>query len=769
MSGAAWRFTTLTAVSAKRRADGRPVTTRPQQPPVTTRQRLRRALKWLLVVVLVGALLGAASFVVLYQTIDVPDPNEDFETQTSFVYYADGRSELGRFANQNRDSIPLDEMPDTIKDAVIAAENRSFYTDQGIDPKGIVRAAFSNASGGATQGASTITQQYVKILYLTSERSLQRKMTEAILSLKIQREVSKEEILEGYLNTIYFGRGAYGIQAAAQAFFDKPAAKLGLRESAVLASVLNNPSNLDPANGKEAKDALRVRYAYALHGMAEMGKISEGQAEQAARRLPRFPEIEAESQLGGQRGHMLTLVRDELKRLEFTDAQIDGDGLRVTTTFTASAMRAAEDGVLAQRPEGFGDKQLHIGAALVEPGSGAVRGFYGGQDFLDSQINWAATGGMAGSTIKPLTVAAAIKQGFSLNDSFEGNSPYEFPDGLTVNNEGSGTDGLGNDYGSGVSLVTATEQSINTAFVDMTAGMDDGPEAIYDMARALGVPGDKPSNKYPGIPMRSVDFMPDDTLITLGRGRVSPINMANAYATIANGGERADAHVIEKVVGKDGEVLYNRGDRTRPAVEEDIAADASYAMQQVVQSGTGQAALALGRPAAGKTGTATAPSSSGDEDFVSSAWFAGYTPQLAAAVMYVRGDGDDQLDGWLPSYFGADYPADTWTAIMQQATEGMEVEDFPEPAYVDGEAPSDGYEYVPPPPPPSPTRVPPPPPKPSDKPTRTPDPAPTPTPTPPPPTLPPPPPPPPTPPPPPPAPPTVPPPPPVPPPTAPPT
>ena len=692
------------------------MTKRPQKPPVTTRTRVRRVLKWLLVAASVSLLLGALAFLALYQAIDLPDPNEDFETQTSFVYYADGKSELGQFANQNRDSIPLDEMPETMKDAVVAAENRSFWTDKGIDPKGIVRAAFSNARGGSTQGASTITQQYVKILYLTSERSLQRKVTEAILSLKVQRQVSKEEILEGYVNTIYFGRGAYCVQAAAQAFFDKPAAKLDLRESAVLASVLNNPSNLDPANGREAKADLRERYEYTLGAMAEMGEVSTGEAEKAARRLPKFPEIKAESRLGGQRGHMLTLVREELKRQGFSDTEIDGDGLRITTTFTQAAMTAAEEGVLEARPDGFGDKQLHIGAAMVEPGTGAVRGFYGGQDFLDSQINWAATGGMAGSTIKPLTIAAAIKQGFSLNDSFEGNSPYVFPDGLEVNNEGTGSDGLGNDYGSSVDLVYAAEQSINTAFVDMTEGMDDGPEAIYDMARELGIPGDKPSSKFPGIPMRSVDFMPDDTLITLGRGRVSPINMANAYATIANGGERAVAHVVEKVVNKDGEVLYTAPGKTRPVVDEDIAADTSYAMQQVVQDGTGQAALALGRPAAGKTGTATAPSKNGEEDFVSSAWFSGYTPQMATAVMYVRGDGDNQLDGWLPSYFGADYPADTWTAIMQRAMEGVEVEEFPEPAYVDGEAPSDGYEYVPP-PEPAPTQAPPPPPTRKPKPT----------------------------------------------------
>jgi membrane peptidoglycan carboxypeptidase len=655
---------------------------------------VRSVLKKLLLVGLVLGALGVLALVILYKAISIPAPNEAFKAQTTFVYYNGGKQEVGTFYDdQNRVSIPLKEMPQQMQDAVVAAENQTFWTDQGIDPKGILRAAFSNARGNDRQGASTITQQYVKILYLSSEQSYQRKVKEAVVSLKIQNELSKEEILEGYLNTIYFGRGAYGIQAAAQAFFDKDASQLNLRESAVLATVLNNPARYDPDGGKESRQALKERYAYVLGAMVDTGAISTEQSEKAVKRLPKFPEIETQSQYGGQRGHMLALVKQELLATgEFSEEEIDGGGLRVTTTFTPAAMQAAQEGVLEQRPEGFGDKELHVGAATVEVGTGALRGFYGGQDYLDSQINWAATGGMAGSTIKPLTIAAAIKDGFELTDSFEGNSPYEFPDGTQVRNEGTGTDGLGNDYGESVSLVSAAEESINTAFVDMSASMTDGPQQIYDMARALGIPGNEPSKQYPGIPDRSVDFMPDDTLITLGKGRVSPINMANAYATIAAGGARADVHVVEKVVDRNGEVRYSRKDDTKRAVDEDIAADTSYAMQQIVQNGTGQAALALGRPAAGKTGTAT-----NDKDQVSSAWFAGYTPQLATAVMYVRGDGDNQLDGWLPSYFGAVYPAQTWTAIMERAMDGMDVEDFPEPAYVEGDAPTEGHEpYVPP-------------------------------------------------------------------------
>ena len=456
--------------------------------PRSTRGRMKRIAMWLLVLGLVGGLVLAAGLFYVYKSTDIPDPNKDFETQTSFIYYADGKTELGKFATQNRESITLKQIPQTLQDAVVAAENRTFWTDKGIDPKGIVRAAFSNVRGNSTQGASTITQQYVKILYLTQERSFERKGKEAVLSLKIQNQLSKSQILEGYLNTIYFGRSAYGVQAAAKAYFDTDAKDLTLRQSAVLASVLNSPTRFDPANGKDARQALKERYDYVLGGMAEMGTAPAAKAEKAAKRLPVFPKIPAQSRLGGQRGHMLTLVRKELNSLGFSDEEIDGDGLRVTTTFTAKAMKAAEEGVKAGKPEGFGDKELHVAVASVEPGTGALRGFFAGQDYLDSQINWAVSGGMVGSTFKPITLATALENGYSLKDTFEGNSPYEFPDGLTVRNEGTGSDGLGNDYGTAVNAIEATEESINTAYVDMSNSIPDGPDKILATANALGVP-----------------------------------------------------------------------------------------------------------------------------------------------------------------------------------------------------------------------------------------------------------------------------------------
>ena len=653
--------------------------------------KIRRVLLYVLVAGLACVLVAVGGFAYLYKTTKLPDANTDFETNTSFVYYSDGKTELGEFAKQNRDTISYDTMPQDIKDAVVAAENRTFWSDSGIDYKGIVRALFNNAQGNATQGASTITQQYIKILYLTSERSYTRKLKEAILSLKLSRDTSKQQILEGYLNTIYFGHGAYGIQAAAQAYFQKDAKDLDLQECAALASIINNPTLYDPTAGKDNKRALRERYDYVLDGMASAGKITADQAKKAGRKLPVFPPEKPDDRYGGQKGHVLQMVKDQLETLtkkdgdKFTADEIDGGGLRITTTFTKKAMDAAETGVNDVRPDGkeFSDKFLHIGVASVDVPTGAVRGIYAGQDYLESEINWAVAGGQAGSSVKPFSLAAALKAGFSLKDTFDGNSPYTLDNGDQVRNE------QDTSYGPAVNLLKATEESINTAFTDLTVSIPDGPQKILEMMNKMGIPPNKGPGKHYGFPSSSAGLDPYPS-ITLGAATISPINMANAYATIANGGRFHAPFIIEKVTDKNDEVLYDHSESDEQVIDQDqgsdIAADVSYALQQVVQVGTGTAALGLGRPAAGKTGTAT-----NGLDQVDSAWFTGYTPQMATSVMYVRGKGNEQLDGWLPSYFGGDYPADTWTDVMKRDMEGVDVEDFPPPAYVDGEAPEDGH------------------------------------------------------------------------------
>ena len=627
----------------------------------------KRILKWAFLAALVGFLLGCAAFAYGYVATDIPDPNEDFQTQTTIVYYADGKTELGRFAEQNRTNVSLSDVPQHVQDAVIAAEDRTFYTNRGIDPKGIIRAAFSNAQGNATQGASTITQQYVKVYYLTSDRTITRKVKEAFLSLKLQRTQSKNEILQGYLNTIYFGRGAYGIQAAAQAYFDKDAKDLSVREGAVLAAVLNSPENYDPADGKDAKARLMSRYQYVLGGMGEEGMLPPDVVEKARQRLPKFAEEDTQDSYGGQRGHMLTLVKKHLMARGFTEPEIEGGGLRVTTTFTRKAMRAAEAAVNQARPKKL--PKLHVGVASVDTRTGALRGMYGGHDYLKSQINWSVAGGQPGSTFKPFALAAGIKDGYSLKSTFEGNSPLTFPNGDDFENQGD------TDYGSAVSLEQATEDSINTAYVDLVDSMDDGGQKVVDTAADMGIP-------------KNASGLRPDVGVALGSATVSPIDMANAYGTLANNGVAKNWFVINRVTSAAGNELYKEPRKTTRALPEDINSDVSYALQQVVEEGTGAPAQALGRPAAGKTGTSTDAKGN-----IAGSWFVGYTPQMSTAVMYVRGDGNDPLNGYLEPFYGSEYPAKTWLATMSRIMADMPVEEFPPPAFV--EASNDDHAPLP--------------------------------------------------------------------------
>ncbi len=570
----------------------------------------KKTAKWGAIVGLVGAFVLAVAVYVTYKMIDIPDPNEDFQAQTTTVFFSDGKHVIGTFALQNRESIPLEEVPESLKSAVISAEDRSFETNSGLDPKGIVRAAWSNLqSDTGTQGASTITQQYVKVLYLSQERTYQRKIKEAFLAVKVQNSLSKDEILEGYLNTIYFGRGAYGVQAASKAYFDKPAKDLTVPESAVLASVLNSPGTLDPAVSKANRKPLFDRYKYVLKGMAEAGAIDAETALKYQRRLPRFPEIDTVNKYGGQRGYLLTLVQSKLIGLEFSQDEINGGGLKVVTTLDWQDHLAAIKAVRDVRPPN--KPELHIALASIEPGTGALRAMIGGRNFTgpgpQDQINFATSGGQAGSTFKPFALAAALKGGFRLNDKLDGDSPYFFPDGSKVENEGESS-GAANGFSYGtVSLVKATAESINTAYMDLTAQMEDGPEKIVDAAVAAGIP-------------RSSGDLEAYSRVALGSAKIAPVEMAEAYATFAADGKQADWYMIEEVSDSGG-LRYEHRDEPNQAFSFPIASNVSYALQQVVKTGTGQNALALGRPAAGKTGTAT-----NDKGDVSSSWFVGYTP-----------------------------------------------------------------------------------------------------------------------------------------------
>ncbi len=271
-----------------------------------------RALQILALVVALGLVAGCAVVAIGYATTKRPDANADFETATSYVYYNDGKSQLGTFAIQNRQPLAFAEMPDSIKQAMVAAENRTFWTDEGISIRGMIRAAWVIVRGGNLQGGSTITQQYIKILYLNSDQSLTRKFKELFLAYKINKEMSKQEILEGYLNTIYFGHGAYGVQAAAKAYFNTSAKKLTVPQAAVLAAVVNNPTYYDPSDEGNLPQ-LSERYRYVITSMAETGDITSAQAQEYAE-LPTFPEVKVSERYGGPKGFLLKMVERELGR-----------------------------------------------------------------------------------------------------------------------------------------------------------------------------------------------------------------------------------------------------------------------------------------------------------------------------------------------------------------------------------------------------------------------------------------------------------------------
>jgi membrane peptidoglycan carboxypeptidase len=606
--------------------------------------------KQLLALAGLGVLLVFAAVSVAYARTPIPTPNELVKAQTTRVYYSNGTTEIGRFGDQNRINVGLSQVPDHVQKAVLAAEDRSFYSNRGISPTGIGRAFWNNLRGGSVQGGSTITQQYAKNAYLSQERTYRRKIKEFFIAVKLDRRDDKDKILQDYLNTIYFGRGAYGIQTAANTYFGKDVSQLTVAEGAVLASVIRSPAGYDPDNHPER---LASRFEYVLNGMVAEGWLS--QSRRVGLTVP--PTVEKAPPKGGTNYFLMTTVRKELEAKGFSDSEIDLGGFKVITTFRRQSQRAAVRAVRRERPTEKA-KGVHIGLSAVDPRTGGVVAMYGGENAGD--LNQATQARVQpGSSFKPFALAGALQDDIGLHSRFWGNSPFELPgSNKTVNNE------FDTDYGSSVDLIKATEDSINTAYVDLTTQM--GPKKVVNAAVAAGIPEDTP-----GLEANPVN--------TLGTASVRNIDMASAYATFAARGMRTEWHTVTRVISPNGEDRYiAHPERTR-VFPRDVVADTTYAMQQVVRSGTGTAAQALGRESAGKTGTAALR-----PDTTTSAWYVGFTPQLSAAVDFYKGRGRADLDGvgGLSTFFGGAYPARIWTAFMQGALKGTPERTFPEPAFV---------------------------------------------------------------------------------------
>ena len=603
-----------------------------------------------------GFVAGTTLFAFAWFTVSIPDPNAYVNSQSTIIQYSNG-TEIGRVGTQNRQILPLAKIPLKMRYAVMAAEDRNYYSNRAFSPTGIARAILNNVRSGSlnAEGGSTITQQYAKTAFLTPSRTVQRKIKELVISLKLENALTKDQILENYLNTIYFGRGSYGVQTASQQYFNRNVDQLTLSQTAVIASILRSPGFYDPALSEENQVRLENRFAYVIQGMLEKEWITE--AEATAAKMPVVTPRTTSGQLSGPKGYIIDAVQKELSKLGFTQDQLLVGGYVIKTTLEARAQRSAVDAVNRLYPTKAPDN-LHIALIAIRPGTGEVIAMYGGKDYVVRQLNDATQSiALAGSTFKPFALAAALEAGIPLTSMWNGDSPQMFDDlGKPYEVSNYGDQGWGQ-----IDLLSATQHSINTVYVPlaMKAGMD----KVVDAARRAGIPESVAMIATPSV--------------ALGVASPRVIDVTNAYATFAAQGVYSKPYMVASVTGPNKGVLYEGKAQTEQVFGKEVMADLTYALKSVVNGGTGGAALALGRPAAGKTGTSQSNAS---------AWFSGYTPQLAASVALFRDSASETLNGigGLTSVTGGSFPARIWTAFMKGALKGEPVMTFPAPANVGG-------------------------------------------------------------------------------------
>jgi membrane peptidoglycan carboxypeptidase len=610
---------------------------------------------------------GIFLFGFAYFTVSIPDPNAYVNSQATIIQYADG-TEIGRIGSENRTVVTLAEIPVQVRNAVMAAEDRNFYSNRAVSPIGIARAVWNNLRGGSLQGGSTITQQYAKTAFLTPERSIQRKVKELVIAIKLENQFTKDEILENYLNTIYFGRGSYGVQTASQVYFGTTVDKLTTAQSAVLASILRSPGLYDPGFKKENLPRLEKRFAYVIDGMVEAGWLEKEKA--AKIKFPIINPRVTSGALAGPKGYVISWVERELNQLGFTDEQLMIGGYIIKTTLVKDAQEAAVAAVNKEAPT-KAPENLHIGLVAIRPGTGEILAMYGGQDYLKYQFN-AATQGITsgGSSFKAFTLVAALEEGIPLTSVWNGDSPKVYDDGIgrpyPVNNYGS--ESWGN-----MSLLTATEKSVNTIYVPL--GMKAGLEKVVDVARRAGIPD-------------SVEMIASPS-VSLGAASPHVIDLANAYATFAAQGVYAKPFIINEVQGPNKGILYQGRVQAQEVFRKDVMADLTYALSRVTTSGTAAVVGSrVARPTAGKTGT------SNDN---ASAWFNGYTPEVAASVAFYRDDATQSLNGigGLTSVTGGSFPARIWAEFVKGYLKKAPVQEFPAPANIGGIEPINFINSIP--------------------------------------------------------------------------
>lgn len=647
-SGSQARKRTTTNAPAARHYRGGNHRTNGRGPKLKGRRK-HLILKWILG--LIGAILvaGIGLFAYLYITTEIPQPEKVAMAENTTVYYNDGTTELGTFSKQNRTIIQCNALPKYVGNAIVASENRTFYKDNGIDLKGIARALVNNLTKGTRQGGSTITQQYAERYYLGETTSYKGKIREAILALKIAQTQDKDEVLCNYMNTIYLGRGAYGIQAAAKAYFNKNAQDLTLNEAAMLAGIIPSPSNWDPAvNQKKAES----RFKRVINIMREDGYITGKEAKEA-----KMPATSQNTQLQdvykGPNGYLLQMVRNELVQAKaFTTDDLDTGGYKIVTTIDKSkqdlmqqVVSPSNNGMAGVVPDG-----MQFGAMSANPQDGSILSVYAGDDYLTKQYNNATQAQYeVGSTMKPFALLAAVQEGVSLNTVFNGNSYRTFP-GIT-----STVSNFGNENYGYINLYRATALSSNTVFMDLQTKL--GTKKIAETARTAGV--------------ESTSLDGSEPFTVLGNNALTVKDMTAAYATLANQGNKPTLHIVASVKSSAGKDLYLAPSSTERVFQANDVNLVTKALTGVVQSGTATEALNVGHTIAGKSGTS-------NNSYAAS--FCGYTPSVVSvfSMWYPDANGNPQQ---IPAFGqwtgGSDYPVHLFTQYMKQALAGTTNEAFP--------------------------------------------------------------------------------------------
>lgn len=660
-----------------------------------------------LCIAFIGCLVGAAGLA--YAMVSVPVVDDSAKAQNNVYYWADNTRMVATGGDRNRQNVNLSQIPKAMRNAVISQENKTFYTDSGIDPKGIARAVFNMARGGETQGGSTITQQYVKNAMLNDQsQTISRKVKEIFVSIKVGAEEPKDTILEGYLNSAYYGRGSYGVQAAARAYFNVDAVDLNPGQCAFLSAVLKGATYYDPAgsiaidpaatpeaNKKRAfsqmQDTLDKMVEYKHLSQAERAKYTE---------LPTTQNPQSNANLGGQIGYLVRLAKASVVRSgAVTEQQLEKGGYSIYTTFEKKKVDALEKAVKKVYKEKIDPKKrpktdthVQFGGASIDTQTGAIKAIYGGEDATKHFTNNAdVTGAQVGSTFKPFVLAAAMKWGVrdpdlgpvQAQDERTVVSPkslYSGKNDLKINNydgsiwenekgeqwrqENDGQDNVGNPPDYKIDLREAMRESVNSAFVQL--GMDVGLDKVKESAVDAGLLEDSLAGSgYPSF--------------SIGVSDPSAIRMAGAYATFADSGKQREPYSVTKVTSKDG-TLYTHKVKEKQAFTAKVADNVTDVLKTVVEKGTGSNAQLPGREVAGKTGTT---------DGNKSAWFVGYTPQLSTAISMYRYPDDETIKdrtflemfgtGGEKKIHGASFPSTIWQDYMSDAVKGMKVEKFPKP------------------------------------------------------------------------------------------